>query len=318
MPHSPKFSGSAQRNTFFFLFVVWVIYVVLTFMAPADEAIVRYGLTYAQLNLIRATFLIPYLFIWLMAGYAFNRFYAYSKMIKDSPESQSFKRITEGVLLLMLVIIVPPLISLLSAYNPGDMQTEKLVRIFSNYITIIFYLGSFWQLRQGSKHLMEIFASKTQDQKDLFSHRKYVFLFMILLSAGYVYMIFYNQFRTNSADPLIRSTYFLPDPLILLTIVVPYILIWLWGILAIVNLKKHAKNVEGIVYKKAFSNTANGLVAIIGLSISLQFLSQMASFIGKARISVILGIIYILLLVIAIGYFFIARGVRALTAIEEI
>jgi hypothetical protein len=308
------FKNSELRNYLFLFLGLFAIYAFLSFMTPASEATARYGLTYAQLNLVRISYLVPNLLIWLLAGMAVVRLHKYTKLVKGSPESKSFDQIAEGLLLLFLALIIPPFLSLLTAYDPGDQVIQKLVTIFRNYITIILYITSFWQLRQGSRALNQTIGLTTAAYDGA---RKAVYGLVAILGTAYIYTIYQNQFRTESADPLIRSTYFLPDWLILASIIAPYIMIWLLGLLAIVNFREFSKTVTGVVYKKAFNNTANGLIAIISLSVSLQFLSQLAGFFGRARLSVILGIIYIILLVMAIGYFFIARGVRALTAIEE-
>jgi hypothetical protein len=304
----------SMRKYLVLITLVWLAYAILTFLTPSAEAITRFGLTYTQFEIIRVTFLVPSLLIWLSAGYALIRFCNYSKLVHDSPESKGFSQIAEGVLLLLLALIIPTFVSLLSAFNPDTLGVEKLVTIFRNYITIILYLTSFWQLRQGSKNL-----NLTINPRGLNANlRQYVVWFVILLGIAYAAAIFQNEFRTHSNDPLIRSTYFLPDWLIITTIVIPYVFIWLWGLLAIVNFREYSKSVQGTVYRKAFSNTSNGLIAIIGLSIGVQFLSQLAGFLGRSNLSIILGIIYLLLLIMTVGYFSIARGMRELAAIEEI
>jgi hypothetical protein len=302
------------RSVMVALTICWAIYAVLTFQTPANQAIGRYGLTYSQFSVIRVTFLVPYLFIWLTAGYAVARFHKYAQLLKGEPEGPSFGQITEGLLLLLMALIVPAFINLWAAFDPGDPDTQKLFTIFRNYINIILYLASFWLLYQGSKTIKAAIGTSQRANSSL---RKYVHWFVGILGVAYIYSIYHNEFRTMSQDPQINSTYHLPDALILLTIVAPYILIWLWGLVSIVNYKEFSKNVEGVVYKKAFSNTSNGLVFIISLSISLQFLSQLPGFFGHSSLSIILGIVYLILLLMALGYYFIARGVRALTAIEE-
>ncbi len=295
--------------------VLWIVYVVLSLFAPATQAINQYRINLTQINLLRVSILIPILVIWLAAFFAFIRFRYYTVQIANSAEAEGFKKIAKGFGMLLLVVMIPGYVGLIANYYPGVDMAEKVVTIIRTYIGIIFYLLAFWYFVQGSKQLVR--TLKLEGQKARLPYRL-VIPFMVVLCLAYAWAIFHNEFRTVSSDPTIKPTYFLPDWLITSTIFIPYLLIWLWGCRTVVNMRTYAKLVPGVIYRKTFSAIANGLTFIIILLIITQFLSQSSSVFGNASLKVVLAILYVLILAIAAGYVFLARGARELSKIEEV
>ncbi len=294
--------------------ILWLIYVSLSLLVPAKAAIDRYHLSLVELNLLRATVLIPYLLFWLAATFALVRFRIYSKIVYGSPESRGFNKITLALWALLLVIVLPPLLNLIPAYVPNSLSVQKVATIATNYVTVILYLFAFWQLWLASRNLIKTLESAEGNK----GFRSVLFVILAVLAFLYFWVVFHNPYRTVSPNILIKPTYSLPDAMIILTILIPYLLVWLFGVFTITDLYFYAKRVNGVVYKKAFINAANGLIAIIILSVSVQFLSQLSSFFSNASLKVILIIVYLILFAIAAGYLFIARGARQLTDIEKV
>jgi hypothetical protein len=303
-----------KRSYIIVLVVLWLIYGALTLVAPGHQATSRYGLTPTELNLLRLTILLPYLFIWLSALTAILHFKAYRPLLGNSAESVGFKKIIRGLWLLLLVLMVPSFINLISTFFHESAATIKSVAIVSSYITIALYMVAFWQLFRASQILNKTLELHGKYQKLV---RPSVFITIAALAGVYVWLVFSNPFRTASSDPLIRATYFLPDSLIVLTILIPYILMWFYGSLAVANFMSFSQNVAGVIYRKAFRYAAYGLMAVIMLSIALQFLSQSGGYLGHATVKAIIGIIYLILFALAVAYTLIARGARKLTAIEK-
>src|SRR4051812_22837765 len=106
----------------------------------------------------------------------------------------------------------------------------KFVIIFSNYVTVILYLLALLYILRASRKLNASIKPGGWYYKSV---RSVVVPIVTVISAVYVWLVFRNPFRTVSSDPLVRPTYFLPDWLIVLTIVAPYIFIWLCGSLAV-------------------------------------------------------------------------------------
>jgi hypothetical protein len=216
--------------------------------------------------------------------------------------------------MMFFVIVLPGFVTIVANFYPHDMEWQKWGVIVRGYMTVIFYLFGFWYLWQGSRDLLKAVNGSELSNK----WQNFLVGALAALAVFYTWAVLNNPFRSVSSDPLVKATYYLPDILIMLTIVIPYVLIWIMGGTAIINVLSYTKRVPGVIYKQAFSSLAYGLTFTIVLLIVLQFLSQANASIGHAAFSVILVIIYPLLLAIAIGYLLIARGARKLAAIEEI
>ncbi len=296
------------------IIILWLIYAGLTFNSPTPaQTTGRYGLSTTELRVLRATVVLPFLFIWLAGIYAVVRFNRYLKYISDSNEAEGFRNIVYGLICLLIVIVVPQFINLYTTYNPESFEIQRRVTIVRNYSNIILYLSAFWFILKASRHLVGSISEAKPNKMSLF-----IPIFMFVLSIFYILLIFLNDYRGVSDDPLIRPTYYLPDILIILTIALPYIIIWSLGTVAILKIHLFSKHVPGIIYRNAFSRVAFGLASIIGLSIIFQFISQSGAYFGRAGLGVILLIVYVILIAIAVAYLFIAKGAKALAAIEEI
>jgi hypothetical protein len=303
-----------MRNRLLILLGVWVLYVLLSFLAPQAESVSRAGLTLTQANLLRFTVLLPLLFIWITALFSAVRFQRYSKFIEGSAESRAFKLMTNGLWMLLLVIVVPSFINIVASYYPESETAQQFSTIIRNYVTVGLYLAGFWYLWQASESLLGTIG--VQDIKGRM--RSGVLAILGILVIVYTWAIFQNPVRYVSTDPIVKATYYLPDAFIILTIIIPYALAWLCGTLAILNIIEYAKRVQGVIYRQTFLSVAYGLAWTVILLIGLQFLSQINAILSHAALKVILVIIYLLLLAIAAGYLLIARGAQKLTVIEEI
>ncbi len=294
---------------------LWLAYCILSILAPSSGAEERYHITSLRLAFLQGTFFIPLLVIWLAAMFAIVRFVRYTSIIEGSPESAGFKKLCYGLRALFLVLIIPSFINLVAMYNPESGAADKYTSIVRNYSTIVLYLFAFWQLWHGSKILN---ITSTKEQGSAPKARIIAFVITATLSAVYVWLIFQNPFRTSSTDLLVKPAYYLPDWLIVLTIIIPYIAIWTMGSVAVINLIAFAKRVPGIMYRRAILWVSWGLSLIVLLLVALQLLNQLGGYFGRAKLETLLGIIYLLLLVMVVTYLFIARGARALTALEEV
>ncbi len=295
--------------------VVVIAYVLLTLLAPPAATVNRYGLTLAQTQLLRISYILPLIFIWTTAMLSVVWFRRYTRLLKGSTEEDAFRKITRGLWMLLLVIVVPSLVTAIANFYPADMAVQKGAVILRNYLSIGFYLVGFWYLWKASKSLLKTVNVLPHVTSP---YQNWAVIAIATLAVIYTWAVLNNPFRTVSSDPLVKATYYLPDILIVFTILIPYVLVWILGIITVINVLTYAKFVSGVIYRQTFSYVARGLTFTIGLLIGLQFLSQANAALSRAALSVILIIIYILLLAIAIGYVLIARGARRLAVIEEV
>jgi hypothetical protein len=294
--------------------VVIIVYIILTLLAPEAETVNRYELTIAQTQLLRISFILPLLLIWLTALLSVTWFRRYTALIKGSQEESAFHKITLGLWMLLLVLLVPSFISVVTNFYPSDLVMQKGSIILRNYVTIAFYLTAFWYLWQASKDLLQTVHTPEFNTW----YQNLVVGILSGLAVVYTWAVLTNPFRTVSTDPLVKATYYLPDFLIVFTVIIPYVLIWIMGTNAALNVLSYSKRVPGIIYRQTFSYLAFGLSFTVGLLIFLQFLSQANASLSHVAFRVIILIIYLLLFAIAAGYILIARGARKLSVIEEV
>ena len=308
-----KFKSDTKRF-FIGLIAVWAVYVIATFLAPETVSVSRYGLTLFEANLLRLTIILPLFFIWITVLLSFIWFRRYTEMVRGSEEELGYRKITKGLWMLLLVVMLPSFFNVAISYFPDNGEIVRTLTILRNYVTIALYLVGFVYLWQSSVHLLKTVGGIEWGKK----YRTYVLLTIGALTFIYAYAIFNNPFRTETTDPLVRATYYLPDVLIILTVVVPYLLIWLFGSMAVLNFMSYARHVPGVIYRESFKAVSTGLTVTIALLIGLQFLSQANAALSRSALGVVMVIIYALLIAIAAGYLMIARGARKLALLEEV
>lgn len=294
--------------------LLWIIYAALTIGAPLSQTSARYGINLGMANLLRVTILIPYLFIWLSGVIAIFHFRKYIRSIVKSEEEEGFKNILIGIFLLLGTVIVPPFIGLYSNYNPGVFEVQKIVTILRNNATVLLYLTSFYYFWKGSGYLLKTLGDVNKVKLSYL----YPLGTITLLGITYIYIVLNNDYRSVSDSPIIRPTYYLEDVPIFITVVIPYILTWLLGLLAILNIQSLKNSVEGVIYKKSFNFLSQGLTLVITLAISLQFLSQATVALSNANLQIVLLLVYAILFSLSVSYWLLARGAKSLSAIEKI
>lgn len=301
------------RKILYIYIALALLYVALTFLTPLDPRLIdRYEIGEIRLNLIRLSIAIPLLGIWFAAFYGYSKFKAYADLIKESKDGRAFTHIANGLGLLALSL---PLRSILSvAFRSLTQQSPDLLplaTIISNYITLLFTLGAFLLIFRGSQHLTAIV--KTEGKL-----HSYALAGFGILAIFYTYLALTNPARMVATDNVDKAVYFLPDPLILLTIVLPYVFIWFIGLKTFVNLQAYQTHSDGVVYKRILTYLTRGVATVIIMSIVLQFLRELVSPLSQLSLGPLLGIVYLLLIGMAVGYLYIAAGAKRLQKIEEV
>lgn len=115
-----------------------------------------------------------------------------------------------------------------------------------------------------------------------------------------------------------EPTYYLPNWLIILTLAVPYVYVWCVGINAVRNLNIYKNRVKGLVYKRAIDYLAKGIAVIIVLSIFIQLIAVLSAQLNRLNLTPLLAVIYLLLVLYALGYGLVSRGAKRLKQIEEV
>lgn len=305
---------SVDKFAWIILLFIWGLYAYLSFQTPSGQALMKYHLSLYQLSLLRFSIILPVLFIWSAILYGSLKLYVYSQTIITNKDGKGFRFIAHGVFLFLLSSVVSSYVSLWRQFHPKDLEFIKNLSIFNNYLMVFFALVSFSLIWLGSKKFLEmVHVGKKAKQQSII-----VWAAIIALSIPYIYFVTQNPLRSTSSIQDVSSTYNLPDFLIFSTIVTPYIISWLLGLLAVMNMAIFSQETKGIFYKKALNKFNKGFWMIIILAIALQYLTQFTLFFSQATIAIILLIIYVILLVDGVGFVFMAYGAKQLAKIESV
>jgi len=308
-----------KQTAYGILSVFVLLYLAATFLKPPDpEAMERFGLSALQLRLLLVSIVIPIIAVWYMALYGVVHYYAYAKIVKNSPEGPGFNALALGLTILFVGLIAGTVVNLLQqaveAFFPDLADIQKISTITRNYINVIVYFTAFMYMMFGADRLVRAFNVALNYKKAMFA----TYLPSIVISGTYIYLLFQNSYRTMSDNPDINPTYYLSDFMIVFTIVLPYIVSWLLAFSALFNLSLFYQNISGTVYKKSLKYFTLGLSAVVTLTVFLQVVSQIGSTLVSGGLGVILIFIYFILALIAAGYFLVARGAKELKKIEEV
>jgi hypothetical protein len=278
-------------------------YFTVDFSPELTESTRQYGFTSVrQLLLIQISFVLIYLGIWITAGLGISSLFKSVSTLDDTHVQKGVSLLAWGLFILLLELISSSLLSATTkTFVADDVLSAATVTIFTNYIHVFFPLAGFLCVLAGT------FALNC-DKKSLLEDGIISTIVTVLFGVFYVLLIFTNETRQVSTDPLTTPSYYISDALITGTIILPVLLGWLCSFLAVLRLSKFF---HSSMQRSATSNIVNGLFFIIFSSIVLQALLSLGSsrWVSIGIVS-FLGIIYLFFLLLLIGYALILRGAR--------
>ena len=299
--------GLSYRRALIVTTFLWAVYAVLTLLAPVSGN--SYKLTSLQLFSVQLTVIIPILLIWLTAVYGAAKFKEYAVLISKSTDGQALDQLTDGLLILVFSLIVQGVLGVIPKYFVGKPLLLFFV-FLHNHVPMIIALIAIILIYQGSTKLARLAnaaVSRTQI-KTLVAP----LLVIILIFAGYLFGHI-NHSVVNGV-PNFAS----PGKWPFFTLVVPYLFIWTLGLLSILNVANYIKHVKGVIYRQALSFLAAGILAVLAFTMILQLLTLSAAAFSKLALGPVLLIVYLILILYALGFVLIAMGARKLTRIEAV
>jgi hypothetical protein len=289
------------------------IYILIVMIIPTDPAtLARYHITQGQARLLNITVVAPLVVIWYLAMNGFVRFWQYSKVIRTSKEGWAFTLLAYGLLFLAFSLPINAILSALFNYiRVHNLGLTPTATILKNYISLGFALLSFGLLARGAVLLII-------SHKEKIRYKPVIPLFMaplmVIITSVFTWLVIGAQQSSNGN----QNVYYLPNWLVIFTIVIPYMAAWLAGVLSIYYIYVYHQKVNGAVYKQAFSELAIGLGVVTFISVTLQLLTTVTEQINRLRLTPILFIIYLLVILYAVGFWYIADGSKKLQKFEEV
>jgi hypothetical protein len=295
-------------SPYFWYGVLALFYLIVSLVMPVS------GKTLHSLHISATTYhvvvvfiIVPYLLIWLSAFYAYLNMDQYVKHLAESPEAKAFKSIATGIRVMAWGLAIPAILSMLlkgiAGVHPGFSPTATVV---SNYVTLLVPLIAFTFIGNGTRRLTDWI--KTRPSRD--GYRIFIALFLIF-AVFYAYLALHVRYRND-------NPFHLASGVLMLTIVAPYLYAWFQGFINCYELTLYAKKVKGLLYKQALNLLAWGIGAVIASSIFIQFLAILFASGDNISFGSVLVVVYLFLLIEAIGFGMIAVGSKRLKRIEEI
>lgn len=295
------------RSKLFYSYVTFVILYAASFMVPRSiSTLNRLDLTPTEFRLISLTVLIPVVLIWFAAFYGYHKLRVYAEMIKDTPDGQHVRQLTTGIMILAFGLPLSALVStgsnLLIDHNQAFTTVGTVVK---NYVSLIFPLIGFVFISRGARGLSII----SKERPSYFSINVLAAI-VIAIGVTYCYLIL--------TSPDLDAIYHLPDWLIVASLVGPYLYTWYLGILAAYETHLYSRKAPGKLYRRTWNMLATGIGSIIIMQIAVQYISTATVQLNNLRLARLLFIIYVLLVLLSIGYILVAIGAKRLQKIEEV
>jgi len=316
-PVSPRISALALGYKYYPVTVVIILltvaYLLATFATPVDQATLhKYHISSGGLNAVLLTVALPYIIIWYVALFGWFRLRDYTVSIRQTKDGAAFHQISQGVLWLTLWLPVSAVISAVTGYyyHQHPAATAHLVQL-NTYCNILILLPAFVFTYLGSRQLLKLV--RQPERIVIWGACAYI-AFAVL----YTFLTLHDSSRRLPTRGVPIATYYLRDWLIVMTVIIPRLLEWMFGFQAAYNILVYRNKVQGVIYKHALTNLARGLASTVTIVIILRCIQSLSTQLNNKSLGFLLVLIYILLILIAIGYGFIMRGARELKRIENI
>lgn len=298
------------------LAVITVVYLALSLVAEIDSAALsRYDVDATQLRLLSLTIVLPVIAVWFAAAYGLVNVGRYARKIKNTPDGEGFKYIAGGMVFLALALPITSVISrILMIGVDQNVIAQATATIINTHLTGAFLLVGFALLANGARRLVET-VKKIRVPS---SHLAGIVTATWALSVPYILFTLSNPSREVAVRPDTVATYYMPDWLIVTTIILPYLIIWASGFYAVYLLHSYHKKVGGKLYRRALKKLSNGFTFVILASILIQLLTPFSTTLVGWGVGAILMVVYALLVVISVGYVLIALGAKDLKKLEEV
>lgn len=304
-----------QRYVWLIFTVLILLYLGLSIGLPPDPHTLHlYHLTPTKDRVINLTVALPIVVISYVVLYGYSRLKRYALHIKKAPEGRGLLYVAMGLGYIAFSLPVSSLISVyanyLSQHNSHLVPTSVII---NNYVLLGFTIAAFLLIGYGARAIYRYIKKPAH-----ITTIHWLAIGVLIVSVIYSFLIVKSPYRQQPLPTTGRAIFYLPDWLILFTVVLPNVLMWYIGVVSGFYIYLYSKHVRGIIYKQALMYLAIGLESIIGAFMLIRFLSTITASLAHFSLAFILLLIYFLLIVISIGFILVALGARRLQKIEEV
>jgi cytochrome bd-type quinol oxidase subunit 2 len=294
--------------------VLTLVYLLTVFTLPFSETTIdSYHIDSLQYRIAVIMVNIPFIAVWFFAFWGYAKLKQYAFAIKQTKEGKHFDKLADGLSWLAWSLPLTAIVSrVLSGIERGELMRHPTEDIINNYVSLILpfvaflIIGASARGMIGPKRQVSLKSSSGQATALLFGLAGIIYCYLVL-----------SSFDLSSLSST-SNHYHLPALLMIITVMIPYLYAWITGLLAAYEITIYAKNVKGLLYKKALTNLASGLFALVLSFIASQYLSNVWPSPGHLVFNSRLIIITAIRIIGGISFVLMALGANQLKRIEEI
>jgi MFS family permease len=303
----------SQRHKYYLALIVAIlIYVIGTLLGPLGPN--RFNLTPAKTHMLQLSIALPAVIIWTAAVYGGEKLKTYAHGIRRYNDGKAFNKFATGLLILAFSSLISAIYGVLRAWAIKDGWLSPFT-ISSNYLAVILPLIAFSYLYAGSKSL-RLLTKRGRERG--WSWLALILVFLIAVAIVYINHLFAYKYVELTPDPTRYSSFYMSRPMVLITIIIPYLVSWFLGLMAALNLTIYRWEVKGVLYRASLFRLVVGTAVVVMTSIIVQVFFALSTYIARAGLNSILGLVYALLLIYAAGFLLIASGARKMNELEKV
>ena len=250
--------------------------------------------------------------LWTLVAKAAIRFKSYTRKIRNSPDGKALGYIANAMILSFVYVI---LFDMASSFKTLFMRTPALMTVttFTNVLPLALFLILSVLLFIGTVKLKRLVPdNSTQRQRNRYVVTLSVALFLLLVVPFAEY--FYRTAPILRDDDGLLHFTLLPE-VVVVVYLLPFVLIWLLGLLSSLNLAQYATRIKGRLYRPMFRNLYLGILTAYSSSYLIQvwYVSNVSANtfgIGLVSLMILIG-------TLIIGYALMYRGASQLYMLEQ-
>jgi hypothetical protein len=290
------------------------LYAILVFLLPSNQALVKhYHLSPVAIRFLDITVVIPLILIWSTAYYGYSMTKKYASTIIEDKDGVEISKISNGIAVLAFGGPINSIISTITNYiahlHGGFLPKATII---NNYSSLTVAFVGFIIIGGGARGLADTVKLRTS-----YKSIQNLAVVVIILVTIFTYLIFHTLPQSLKLGISPKPSYYLPDDLLIFTIVIPYIYLWFIGGMAAMDLYGFYKKVKGIIYKQSMKYMAIGVSFLVVTYVVLQYLTTLSAKLYNLKLASLLLVVYPLLILISVGYVLVAIGSKKLNKIEE-
>ncbi len=292
-----------------------MVYIVLLLVIPPDATtLTRYDLSVTDARILSLVVILPYIAIWFAAFYGFIKVKEYAWVIRGTKDGKGWAQIGDGLMVIAVSLPLTAIAATMRSYlATQDSSLRPSLTIIYNYLALGLVLLGFYLISRGAQGLMG-----TVKKHKLTGLQWLQAVAAVSFCILYAMAVMTSPSRNIAEAGNSTSTYYLPDWLLFATIVVPYLLVWFFGFRAAFFLRQYRRGAKGLLYKQALQYFSSGTVFIVGSLILIRVLNSMSSLFHDVSLRALLLILYVFLVIVGVGYLYVALGAKKLKRIEEV